>query len=239
MSAQKLYLNVDIKEKDAAKMLGARWDSKVKLWYAPNERILTACARWNTLPEGPTVQPGDRKPVSYDNEHVTHTKTNGSTRMTITASDTKSRGHHGNGGGGGGGGSCLGRGSQRRYLVVQKSERFKVKRLGAKWDPEAKIWYAENEVIADACAEWSPDIQYEKRKSEAHEAKRASDEAYNISPFAWSFRGIPKVPYVLPNETTRIELATHDHPVPFSWMFAQTCIASFLALSELCRKSVV
>lgn len=40
------YLNVDFKEKDAAKALGARWDGAARQWYVPDGRELTPFAQW-------------------------------------------------------------------------------------------------------------------------------------------------------------------------------------------------
>lgn len=39
-------LNVPFAEKDEAKSLGARWDSKKKKWYAPLGTDLAPFSRW-------------------------------------------------------------------------------------------------------------------------------------------------------------------------------------------------
>jgi exodeoxyribonuclease VII large subunit len=44
------YLTVDYAEKDAAKALGARWDSLQRQWYVPEGRELAPFAQW--LPDG-------------------------------------------------------------------------------------------------------------------------------------------------------------------------------------------
>jgi exodeoxyribonuclease VII large subunit len=44
------YLTVDYKEKDAAKALGAKWDSSQRQWYVPEGRELAPFAHW--LPDG-------------------------------------------------------------------------------------------------------------------------------------------------------------------------------------------
>lgn len=42
------YLNVDFKEKDAAKALGAKWDGMQRQWYVPEGRELAPFAQWLT-----------------------------------------------------------------------------------------------------------------------------------------------------------------------------------------------
>jgi exodeoxyribonuclease VII large subunit len=44
------YLKVDYNEKDAAKALGAKWDSSQRQWYVPEGRELAPFAQW--LPDG-------------------------------------------------------------------------------------------------------------------------------------------------------------------------------------------
>lgn len=44
------YLTVSFKDKDAAKALGARWDSVQRQWYVPEGRELTPFVQW--LPAG-------------------------------------------------------------------------------------------------------------------------------------------------------------------------------------------
>jgi exodeoxyribonuclease VII large subunit len=45
-----IYLKVDYNEKDAAKALGAKWDSSQRQWYVPEGRELAPFAQW--LPDG-------------------------------------------------------------------------------------------------------------------------------------------------------------------------------------------
>ena len=40
------YLNVSFKDKDAAKALGARWDSLQRPWFVPDGRELTPFVQW-------------------------------------------------------------------------------------------------------------------------------------------------------------------------------------------------
>ncbi|MDL2285506.1 ssDNA-binding domain-containing protein [Desulfovibrio sp. OttesenSCG-928-F07] len=46
IAAQKTYLSVPYREKDAAKKLGAKWDSDKTLWYAPVGSDLNAFNKW-------------------------------------------------------------------------------------------------------------------------------------------------------------------------------------------------
>lgn len=41
-----LYINVPFKEKDEAKSLGAKWDSKQKSWYVRDERDYPKFQKW-------------------------------------------------------------------------------------------------------------------------------------------------------------------------------------------------
>jgi len=44
----KQYLNVDYKDKDLAKRLGARWDSSVRKWYVVQGSDLSRILGWRT-----------------------------------------------------------------------------------------------------------------------------------------------------------------------------------------------
>lgn len=60
------YLNVNFKEKDAAKALGARWDGGTRQWYVPEGRELTPFSQW--LPDSvspSTPSAGQLSPVHY------------------------------------------------------------------------------------------------------------------------------------------------------------------------------
>ncbi len=48
MASSKTYLNVPYAEKDAAKALGAKWDSTKKKWYAPKNGELSTFKKWHT-----------------------------------------------------------------------------------------------------------------------------------------------------------------------------------------------
>ena len=48
-AAEKTWLNVAFKEKEAAKALGAKWDRAEKKWYAPAGTDLTPLAKWLEL----------------------------------------------------------------------------------------------------------------------------------------------------------------------------------------------
>jgi hypothetical protein len=51
------YLKIPFSEKEAAKTLGAKWDWKVSLWYAPTPEIREACSRWPEVPYPAEVKP--------------------------------------------------------------------------------------------------------------------------------------------------------------------------------------
>ena len=46
MKENKFYINCPYEEKDLAKTLGAKWDSKVKSWYVPEGLDQNRFKRW-------------------------------------------------------------------------------------------------------------------------------------------------------------------------------------------------
>jgi hypothetical protein len=57
MTLERIWLDVPFDEKDEAKALGARWDSKAKRWYAPSPT--TELERWTALPDIPHLLPSE------------------------------------------------------------------------------------------------------------------------------------------------------------------------------------
>ena len=55
-----IILDVPFKEKDEAKMLGARWDPQSRKWYVPANQNARPFARWIT---------NDRKEPAKDDQH--------------------------------------------------------------------------------------------------------------------------------------------------------------------------
>jgi len=47
MVNSKTYLNVPFSQKDAAKVLGAKWDAGKKKWYAPSGLDISLFEKWN------------------------------------------------------------------------------------------------------------------------------------------------------------------------------------------------
>ena len=52
----RIDLQVPIIEKDAAKQLGARWDSQSKTWYVPDGIDATPLQKWIAVPQSPNVR---------------------------------------------------------------------------------------------------------------------------------------------------------------------------------------
>lgn len=46
----KRYINVDYKDRDVAKRMGARWDPSVKRWYCPPGSVLAKAYGWRKAP---------------------------------------------------------------------------------------------------------------------------------------------------------------------------------------------
>jgi len=66
MADSKTYLNVPFAQKDAAKALGARWDTASKKWFVPADKDITLFAQWQSQsgtlesPLTTTSKPGSR-----------------------------------------------------------------------------------------------------------------------------------------------------------------------------------
>ncbi|MGW8702875.1 DUF5710 domain-containing protein [Streptomyces eurythermus] len=52
------WLDVSFEEKDEAKLLGARWDSRERRWYAP-PGLEAALSKWAAAPDVPDLLPGE------------------------------------------------------------------------------------------------------------------------------------------------------------------------------------
>jgi Domain of unknown function (DUF5710) len=52
----RIDLQVPIIEKDAAKHLGARWDSQNKTWYVPDGIDATPLQKWIAVPQSPNIR---------------------------------------------------------------------------------------------------------------------------------------------------------------------------------------
>ena len=49
MAEIKTYLNVPFAQKDAAKVLGARWDASIKKWYVPSGKDIGLFTQWQPV----------------------------------------------------------------------------------------------------------------------------------------------------------------------------------------------
>ena len=65
--AVKHYLNVDYKDRDLAKRLGAKWDASVRRWYCPSGSPLAEIFNWrravNTVNVDAAIQAKSSIPV--------------------------------------------------------------------------------------------------------------------------------------------------------------------------------
>ena len=64
-AGQRLYLDVPFKDKANAKALGARWDSRKRLWYSPvkasTDQRRQLCAQWRVIPQKDATESPKRK----------------------------------------------------------------------------------------------------------------------------------------------------------------------------------
>ena len=72
-SSRREYLRVPYEEKDAAKQLGARWDSGAERWYIPTGRDPEPFARWRVPAPDADAQPADRSPQADRNGGISPT----------------------------------------------------------------------------------------------------------------------------------------------------------------------
>ena len=66
-ATEKTFIAVPFKEKNEAKTLGARWDSKETSWYVPQGEDLALFAKWRKTPEpdkGSELEPGQTVPAN-------------------------------------------------------------------------------------------------------------------------------------------------------------------------------
>jgi hypothetical protein len=80
MADSKTYLNVPYTQKDAAKTLGARWDTANKKWYVPADKDITLFAQWQ--PQSGTME-SPAAPASKSKSRVSST-INGSSANNAT-----------------------------------------------------------------------------------------------------------------------------------------------------------
>lgn len=126
LAKERTPLVVSYREKEAAKALGAKWDKDAKGWYAPEGTDLKPLAKW--LPKGP--EQGQALPAPAAAEKVPTEKS----AEVLQAPPAQ----------------------EKTWLAVPFTEKHLAREAGAKWDKDAKAWYAPPGVDQTALAKWVP-----------------------------------------------------------------------------------
>jgi len=82
------HIFVPFSEKDAARALGARWDSREKLWYVVRGLDLSAFSRWRDPRSGPPTPPQPARATA--SQLVPARRSSASARAPATASSSAS-----------------------------------------------------------------------------------------------------------------------------------------------------
>ena len=165
LATERTALQVPFKEKEAAKALGAKWDKEAKGWYAPEGTDLKPLAKW--LPkEGPDQQAG-REPSALEDprfreqlqglKDVTAALNGERSSPVRLSTDPKPEAP-----------------GERTWLAVPFPEKDKAREAGAKWDKEAKAWYAPPGADLDKLDRWVP----------KQEVAQAAERKQNLDPKA-------------------------------------------------------
>ncbi len=150
---EKVFLEVPFKEKDAAKAAGAKWDKEAKAWYAPAGADLQALAKWVPQRQADQALPALEDPRFREQlqglKDVTAAMNGESSSPVRLSTDPKPEGP-----------------GEKTWLAVPFPEKDKARAAGAKWDKEAKAWYAPAGADLQALAKWVP------RQDVAQQAER-------------------------------------------------------------------
>lgn len=127
ISQENTYLEVPYREKNYAKSIGAKWDQEAKSWYAPAGTDLNAFEKW--LPK-------------HNEQQATQTIEQPAPEMAIPQQETT---------------KYIERPAQEKtYLAVPYEDKDDARALGARWDNEAKCWYAPEGADMTQLNQWLP-----------------------------------------------------------------------------------
>lgn len=146
LATERTPLEVPFKEKEAAKAVGAKWDKEAKGWYAPEGTDLAPLAKWLPKP-GPELQsaPANALDDPRYREQMQALKDvtaalNGERSSPVRFSTDPKPEVPG----------------EKTWLAVPYPEKDKARAAGAKWDKEAKAWFAPAGADLEQLAKWVP-----------------------------------------------------------------------------------
>ncbi|WP_031480064.1 zincin-like metallopeptidase domain-containing protein [Maridesulfovibrio frigidus] len=128
----KTYLKVPFSEKEQAKKLGAKWDKEQKMWFAPEGANPDSFKKW--LP-----RLAERIEVSI--------KKTGELIQSMTKDAEKKKQEKS---------QAKNPAQEKTYLNVPYKEKWQAKKLGARWDKSAKLWFAATGTDLDPLSKWLP-----------------------------------------------------------------------------------
>lgn len=146
LTTERTPLEVPFKEKEAAKAVGAKWDKEAKGWYAPEGTDLAPLAKWLPKP-APELQsaPANALDDPRYREQLQGLKDvtaalNGEKSSPVRLSTDPKPEVPG----------------EKTWLAVPYPEKDKAREAGAKWDKEAKAWFAPAGADLEQLAKWVP-----------------------------------------------------------------------------------
>lgn len=163
LATERVDLAVPFKEKNEAKALGAKWDKTGSTWYVPEGTDLAPLQRW--MPKQPELQapaPADALLDPRYREQMQGLKDvtaalNGQepspVRFSTDAPGAVEKA-----------GPAVN--DERTYLAVPFKEKNAARDAGAKWDKDAKAWYAPAGADLAPLQQWMPkqqDLQSERK----------------------------------------------------------------------------
>jgi len=126
VAAERHYLKTDWNDREEVKALGAKWDAQEKLWYVPQGMDAAPFAKW------PRTTPEQVKAEKAETAQKTQQRSAPPRKAAREAP------------------------AERQYLAVPIEQKDEAKALGARWDAEQKLWYAEPKADMGKLAKFLP-----------------------------------------------------------------------------------
>lgn len=160
LAAERVNLAVPFKDKEAVKLLGAKWDKEGKTWYAPEGTDLKPLDKWIARqPEQAQAQPVP-KAAELGAPIAEVVKASPAAAQEVVAPTPAA-------------------GQEKTWLAVPFTEKHLARDAGAKWDGGAKAWYAPPGTDLAPLEKWVPkqDLGQAKAADPFEEFAKAIREA--------------------------------------------------------------
>ena len=126
VSDQKTVLKLPYKDKEEAKILGAKWDSKERVWYVPKGESIAPFEKW--------LKPQEQQAVAAMKAPEPEKQATAEPPTPEKLAERKT------------------------YLALPYEECQSGKKLGAKWDPDEKLWYVPEGKDLKPFEKWMPKL---------------------------------------------------------------------------------